>query len=149
MSFSTRADISPIAGWIQPGARVRDLARGAAGFVDHSFVSLILSQPLQAMRHTAQIVMEMLRVGREAIVTFPNFGYWAHRLQVLRGRMPVSGNLPYQWYDTPNIHLCTVADFDAFLHERNCIVEKRVVLAGDRPVGMFPNLRGELAIYRF
>jgi hypothetical protein len=56
----------------------------------------------------------MLRVGREAIVTFPNFGHWSHRMQVLRGRMPVSKNLPYQWYDTPNIHLCTVADFDAF-----------------------------------
>jgi methionine biosynthesis protein MetW len=91
----------------------------------------------------------MLRVGREAIVTFPNFGHWTHRLQILRGRMPVSTSLPYQWYDTPNIHLCTVADFDAFLAERRYKVLDRVILSRGRPVGFAPNLTGELAIYRF
>jgi methionine biosynthesis protein MetW len=126
-----------------------DLESGLAGFDDASFDCVILSQTLQAMRHTEEIVAEMLRVGREVIVTFPNFGYWPHRWQILRGRMPVSKRLPYQWYDTPNIHLCTVADFDAFLRERNCVVEDRVVLAQGHPVGMLPNLRGELAIYRF
>jgi len=126
-----------------------DLESGLAGFDDASFDCVILSQTLQAMRHTEEIVEEMLRVGREVIVTFPNFGYWRHRWQILRGRMPVSKELPYQWYDTPNIHLCTVADFDAFLAERNCVVENRVVLAGGHPVGAMPNLRGELAIYRF
>jgi methionine biosynthesis protein MetW len=125
-----------------------DLESGLAGFDDQSFDSVILSQTLQAMRHTEQIVLEMLRVGREAIVTFPNFGHWSHRVQVLRGRMPVSQSLPYQWYDTPNIHLCTVADFDAFLAERGCIVQERVVLAGGRPATLMPNLFGELAIYR-
>ena len=193
MSYSTRADFSTIAGWIQPSARVLDLGcgdggllaylrdsrgvvgygieiddggvlasigngvnviqsdleSGLAGFDDQSFDSVILSQTLQAMRHTEQIVMEMLRVGREAIVTFPNFGYWSHRLQVLRGRMPVSGNLPYQWYDTPNIHLCTVADFDAFCNERAFHVLERVVLREARRVNVFPNLFGVLAIYRF
>src|SRR5438105_12143923 len=74
-----------------------DLESGLAGFDGQSFDSVILSQTLQAMRHTEQIVLEMLRVGREAIVTFPTFGFWAHRLQVLRGRMPVAGTLPYQW----------------------------------------------------
>ena len=126
-----------------------NLESGLAGFDDASFDCVILSQTLQAMRHTEEIVAEMLRVGREVIVTFPNFGHWSHRWQILNGRMPVSSRLPYQWYDTPNIHLCTVADFDAFLRERNCIVEKRVVLAGARPVGVLPNLLGELAIYRF
>jgi methionine biosynthesis protein MetW len=101
------------------------------------------------MRHIEEIVDEMLRVGRYAVVSFPNFGHWSHRAQILRGRMPVSEALPYQWYDTPNIHLCTVADFDAFLARRGCEVEDRVVLAGGRPVGMLPNLFGELAIYRF
>ena len=193
MSYSTRADFSTIAGWIQPSARVLDLGcgdggllaylrdsrgvvgygieiddggvlasigngvnviqsdleSGLAGFDDQSFDSVILSQTLQAMRHTEQIVMEMLRVGREAIVTFPNFGYWSHRLQVLRGRMPVSGNLPYQWYDTPNIHLCTVADFDAFCNERGFHVLERVVLREARRVNVFRNLLGVLAIYRF
>ena len=84
----------------------------------------------------------MLRVGREAIVTFPNFGHWSHRWQILKGRMPVSDKLPYQWYDTPNIHLCTVADFDAFLAERRYVVENRVVLAGGHEVSVLPNLRG-------
>jgi len=193
MSYSTRADFSTIAGWIQPSARVLDLGcgdgsllaylrdsrgvagygieiddagvlasigngisviqsdleSGLAGFDDQSFDSVILSQTLQAMRYTEQIVMEMLRVGREAIVTFPNFGYWSHRLQVLRGRMPVSEDLPYQWYDTPNIHLCTVADFDEFCGQRGFHVLERVVLRDARRVKAFPNLLGVLAIYRF
>jgi len=126
-----------------------DLERGLNGFDDAAFDVVLLSQTLQAMRRIEAIVAEMLRVGREAIVTFPNFGHWSHRLQVLRGRMPVSSSLPYQWYDTPNIHLCTVADFDAFLAERGHRVLDRVVLAGGRPVAFAPNLMGELAIYRF
>ena len=126
-----------------------DLERGLAGFDDAAFDVVILSQTLQAMRRIEAIVAEMLRVGREAIITFPNFGHWSHRLQILRGRMPVSSSLPYQWYDTPNIHLCTVADFDAFLRERNYRIVDRVVLAGGRPVSFAPNLTGELAIYRF
>ena len=126
-----------------------DLERGLAGFDDAAFDVVILSQTLQAMRRIEAIVAEMLRVGREAIITFPNFGHWSHRLQILRGRMPVSQSLPYQWYDTPNIHLCTVADFDGFLTERRYRVLDRVVLSGGRPVMFAPNLTGELAIYRF
>jgi len=126
-----------------------DLERGLAGFDDGAFDVVILSQTLQAMRRIEAIVAEMLRVGREAIVTFPNFGHWSHRLQILRGRMPVSTSLPYQWYDTPNIHLCTVADFDGFLADRGHRVLDRVVLAAGRPVAFLPNLAGELAIYRF
>jgi homoserine O-acetyltransferase/O-succinyltransferase len=126
-----------------------DLERGLAGFEDAAFDVVILSQTLQAMRRIEAIVAEMLRVGREAIITFPNFGHWSHRLQILRGRMPVSSSLPYQWYDTPNIHLCTVADFEAFLRERSYRIVDRVVLAGGRPVSVAPNLTGELAIYRF
>ncbi len=126
-----------------------DLEGGLAGFDDAAFDVVVLSQTLQAMRRVEAIVAEMLRVGREAIVTFPNFGHWSHRLQVLRGHMPVSSSLPYQWYDTPNIHLCTVADFDAFLATRGHRVLDRVVLARGRPVSFAPNLTGELAIYRF
>jgi homoserine O-acetyltransferase len=127
----------------------RDLEGGLAGFEDNSFDVVVLSQTLQAMRHIEEIVEEMLRVGRDVVVSFPNFGHWSHRWQVLRGRMPVSSALPYEWYDTPNIHLCTVADFDAFLARRGCVVEDRVVLAGGTPVDFAPNLRGELAVYRF
>jgi len=126
-----------------------DLERGLAGFDDGAFDVVILSQTLQAMRRIEAIVAEMLRVGRDAIVTFPNFGHWSHRLQVLRGRMPVSSSLPYEWYNTPNIHLCTVADFDAFLTERGYRVLDRVVLAHGRAARFAPNLMGELAIYRF
>jgi homoserine O-acetyltransferase len=127
----------------------RDLEGGLKGFADGAFDCVILSQTLQAMRNIETIIAEMLRVGREAIVSFPNFGYWRHRLQVMRGRMPVSPSLPYQWFDTPNVHLCTVADFDAFLAERGLAVLDRVVLAGGREVNALSNLRGELAIYRF
>jgi methionine biosynthesis protein MetW len=126
-----------------------DLESGLAGFDDQSFDSVILSQTLQAMRKIEAIVDEMLRVGREAIVSFPNFGHWSHRLQVLAGRMPVSNRLPYQWFDTPNIHLCTVADFDAFCAERRYRVIERVVLHETRRVNVLPNLMGSLAIYRF
>jgi methionine biosynthesis protein MetW len=127
----------------------RDLEAGLAGFEDNSFELVILSQTLQAMRHIEEIVAEMLRVGKHAIVSFPNFGHWRHRLQILRGRMPVSKSLPYDWYDTPNIHLCTVADFDAFLESRGCEIENRVVLAQGSQVSVARNLLGELAIYRF
>ena len=127
----------------------RDLEGGLAGFDNASFDCVILSQTLQAMRNIEKIVREMLRVGREAIVSFPNFGHWSHRLQILKGRMPVSSSLPYQWYDTPNIHLCTVDDFGAFLQARGLAVIDRVVLSHGRPVHSLPNLMGEIAIYRF
>jgi methionine biosynthesis protein MetW len=126
-----------------------DLESGLAGFDEQSFDSVILSQTLQAMRHTEGIVLEMLRVGREAIVSFPNFGHWSHRLQILRGRMPVSKSLPYEWYNTPNIHLCTITDFDAFLAKRDCKVLDRAVLSRGRPIESMANVRGETAIYRF
>ena len=126
-----------------------DLESGLAGFDNQSFDSVILSQTLQAMRHIEELVAEMVRVGREAIVSFPNFGHWSHRLQVLAGRMPVSKSLPYQWYNTPNVHLCTVADFDAFCEQRAFHVLERVVLSDGERVSTLPNLLGSLAIYRF
>jgi methionine biosynthesis protein MetW len=82
-------------------------------------------------------------------VTFPNFGHWQGRLQLaLGGRMPVSESLPYQWYDTPNVHLFTIRDFDRFCEDRGVRVLERVVLADDEPVTFMPNLRGNLAVYR-
>jgi len=84
-----------------------DLESGLSGFESQSFDVVVLSQTLQAMRNTEKIVHEMLRVGKEVIVTFPNFGYWRHRIQLIQGQMPVSKSLPYEWYNTPNIHLCT------------------------------------------
>jgi methionine biosynthesis protein MetW len=125
-----------------------DLEDGLNGFEDQSFDTVILSQTIQAMHNTEEIVHEMLRVGREVIVTFPNFGYWRYRLQVLKGRMPVSKNLPYQWYDTPNVHLCTIKDFDRFCLDSNIQVRERLVLNDHQPVTFKPNLMGSLAMYR-
>ncbi len=125
-----------------------DLEDGLSGFEDQSFDTVILSQTLQAMHNTEEIVQEMLRVGREVIVTFPNFGYWRNRLQITNGRMPVSKTLPYQWYDTPNVHLCTINDFDQFCkNHKICILERRVI-TNSQTVHFMPNLLGNLAMYR-
>lgn len=125
-----------------------DLESGLSGFEDLSFDTVILSQTLQAMHNTEGIVKEMLRVGREAIVTFPNFGYWRNRIQILLGQMPVSKTLPYQWYDTPNVHLCTIHDFDAFCRTHNIVVIERKVITGGQDVQFLPNFLGNLAMYR-
>jgi len=91
----------------------------------------------------------MLRVGREAIVSFPNFGRWDVRLQLALGRMPVSPELPYQWYNTPNVHLFTIADFESFCSGHGIRVLERVTLHRGRPVRTFANFFGSLAVYRF
>lgn len=125
-----------------------DLEDGLSGFEAQSFDVVILSQTLQAMHNTEAIVQEMLRVGREAIVTFPNFGYWRSRSQIVAGQMPVSKELPYQWYDTPNVHLCTIKDFDQFCVNHRIHVMERRVLTNGKLVTFMPNLLGSLAMYR-
>ncbi|MFA6179758.1 MAG: methionine biosynthesis protein MetW [Candidatus Methylopumilus sp.] len=125
-----------------------DLESGLSGFEAQSFDVVVLSQTLQAVLNTEAIVHEMLRVGREAIVTFPNFGYWRHRFQLIAGQMPVSKNLPYQWYDTPNVHLCTIKDFDEFCVNHNIEVLERLVLTEGEEIKAIPNLLGSLAMYR-
>ncbi|MGQ0523279.1 MAG: methionine biosynthesis protein MetW [Betaproteobacteria bacterium] len=126
-----------------------DLERGLAEFGDRSFDYVILSQTLQAVKNSERIIRDMLRVGREGIVTFPNFGYWRNRLHVVAGYMPVSDNLPYQWFDTPNVHLCTIADFEGFCAERRIRIVERKVLTNGATVKVLPNLLGALAIYHF
>ena len=125
-----------------------DLEAGLSGFGDASFDHVVLSQTLQAMRHTEEIVFEMLRVGREAVVSFPNFGYWKHRMDILGGHMPVSERLPYQWYNTPNVHLCTIADFDEFCAKRDILVKERRVFDEGRLITEEHNFLGSLAVYR-
>ena len=125
-----------------------DLEAGLSGFENQSFDTVVLSQTLQAMHNTEAIVMDMLRVGREVIVTFPNFGYWRNRLQIIAGKMPVSKSLPHQWFDTPNVHLCTINDFDQFCANHHIQVLERLVLTDDKPVTMLPNMLGSLAMYR-
>ena len=126
-----------------------DLESGLSGFESNAFDFVLLSQTLQATRHTEPLVQEMLRVGREGIVSFPNFGYWRNRLDVLRGNMPVSRELPYQWYDTPNVHLCTLHDFEEFCRDHHVTVLERRVMTGSGEVHVLPNLLGSTAVYRF
>ena len=126
-----------------------DLERGLSGFADGSFDYVILSQTLQAVRSSERVVREMLRVGREGVVTFPNFGYWPNRLQVMRGKMPLSDNLPYAWFDTPNIHLCTITDFENFCRTHGVRILERIVMRDGKKVLVLPNVLGSLAVYRF
>lgn len=126
-----------------------DLESGLSSFESASFDYVILSQTLQAMRHTEGIIEEILRVGKQGIVSFPNFGYWKNRMQVLLGHMPVSETLPYHWFDTPNIHLCTLGDFETLCHRQEAKILERIVMNGDQQVSILPNLMGMLAFYRF
>lgn len=149
--YGVEIDDANVLACVKNGINVvqRNLERGLREFDDQSFDYVILSQTLQAMRNGERLIQEMLRVGREGIVTFPNFGYWRNRLQILGGRMPLSENLPYQWFDTPNIHLCTIDDFEHFCRERSIRILERKVLTGGAAVGFMPNLLGALAIYHF
>jgi methionine biosynthesis protein MetW len=149
--YGVEIDDAGVLASVQNGVSVvqSDLERGLSGFEDDSFDYVVLSQTLQAMKNSEIIIREMLRVGREGIVTFPNFGYWKNRLEVLKGRMPVSENLPYEWFNTPNVRLCTVADFERFCSERGIRIVERKLLTNGRPVTMLPNLLGALAVYHF
>jgi len=126
-----------------------NLDAGLAGFVDGAFDHVVLSRTLQTVRHTQEILAAMLRVGREAVVSFPNFGYWKNRLAVLGGRMPVSEDLPYQWYDTPNVRFFTMLDFEALCEEMGFLVRERQVLDEQgKLVTEEHNFLGSLAVYR-
>lgn len=126
-----------------------DLESGLAGFTDRSFDTVILSQTLQQIHRVETIINEMLRVGREVIVTFPNFAYWRHRVQLgVRGTMPVSRTLPYEWYNTPNVRMFTVREFDRFCRDRGIVIIDREVQSDERKVTFAPNLFGQLAFYR-
>jgi methionine biosynthesis protein MetW len=126
----------------------QNLEGGLALFEDNSFDTVILSQTLQTIHQTARILSEIARVGNECIVSFPNFGHWSHRASVALGRMPVSKSLPYQWYDTPNVRVLTIADFEALAPAVGLQLLDRVVLHDGQAIQFLPNLRGSLAIYR-
>lgn len=148
--YGVEKDDANVLACLKNGSNViqMDLEDGLSGFEDQSFNTVILSQTLQAMHHTEAIVLEMLRVGQEVIVTFPNFGYWRNRMQITMGQMPVSKTLPYQWYDTPNVHLCTINDFNIFCRNHNIDILERKVITDGKQVSFMPNLLGSLAMYR-
>ena len=130
-----------------------DLDAGLTEFESGTFDHVIMSQTLQAVHYPDRLLDEMLRVGREGIITFPNFGHWRCRLQLLNGQMPVTSSLPNTWYNTPNIHLCTLKDFESLCRNKNIhILERTVVDHAHRsslPMRLLPNLMGEVALYRF
>ncbi len=130
----------------------QNLDAGLGNFADGSFDTVVMTQALQTLRQPHLVVREMLRVGRECIITFPNFGQWKARWHLaFSGRMPVSDLLPYEWYDTPNIHFCTFRDFEVLCRENSWTILHRQVVS-ETAVGrafkdFLPNLFGETAIY--
>lgn len=125
-----------------------DLDEGLEDYPDGSFDYVILSQTLQAVHKPKLVLQEMLRVGRLGIVTTPNFAFWHARLYLaLRGRMPMTAELPYQWYDTPNIHLTTIKDLLDLFQADGISVVRAVYLSGDRRVRLLPNLLARTALF--
>ncbi|MBT3527764.1 MAG: methionine biosynthesis protein MetW [Porticoccaceae bacterium] len=131
----------------------QDLNEGLENFADASFDTVVMMQTLQALRYPHLVLDEMLRIGKQCIVTFPNFGHWRTRADlVFSGRMPVTKRLSYQWYDTPNIHFFTYKDFEALCVERNInIVNRNFVGGRASDLGLdsiWPNLFAHTAVYR-
>ena len=125
-----------------------DLEKGLAGFEDDSFDHVIMSLSLQTVRCTVDLLREMLRVGHEAVVSFPNFGYRGHRAAIAKGRMPVSEILPYQWFDSPNVRFFTLADFEALCAEHGMVIHQGLFFDEGRRVEEEPNLNADVALYR-
>ena len=126
----------------------QDMEKGLSIFSDNSFDTVLCLSSLQMMQHVEPLLRDIVRVGNEAIVSFPNFAYWPHRLALAKGRMPVSKSLPYQWYDTPNVRCATIYDFEELAVECGLEVLERVALVNGKPVSFLPNLRGSLAVFR-
>jgi len=129
-----------------------DLDRGLADFEDQSFDTVILSQVLQVVRQPLRLLREMVRIGRQGIVSTMNFAHWEIRLKLLvTGRMPRTGTLPFRWYETPNIHLTTLADFEALCRMENLAIRRRIPVGGRIPaplINAWPNFLAPMAVYR-
>lgn len=155
LGYGLEIDQDNIAACFARGVNVieQDIDHGLGNFPDRHFDHVIMTQALQAVQRPDQVLDEMLRVGKDAIVTFPNFGHWRVRAYLFfKGRMPVSKTLPYQWFDTPNIHLCTVRDFETHCLKNGIRILERALVDKDHHdstwTHLLPNLFAELAIYR-
>lgn len=125
-----------------------DIDEGLADYPDGAFDYVILSQTLQETRRPLQVLTEMLRVGRRAIVAFPNFGHWTVRLSMIRtGQAPKTRLFPYEWYESPNIHFLTIHDFEQLTANQGLHIERRYFLSGARRVAVLPNLRAEVGVF--
>lgn len=127
----------------------QDMEAGLNLFADNAFDTVLCLSALQMMKNVEGVLRDIARVGREAIVSFPNFAYWPHRVALLRGRMPVSKSLPYEWYDTPNLRCATIKDFEELANEVGLEVLECVALHDGQPISVLPNWRGSLAVFRF
>jgi methionine biosynthesis protein MetW len=151
LGYGIEIDDEKIPACIARGVQViqQDLEAGLAIFADNAFDTVLCLSALQMTKNVEGILREIARVGREAIVSFPNFAYWPHRMALLRGRMPVSKSLPYQWYDTPNVRCATIKDFEELANEVGLEVLECVALDEQgKPVSTLPNWRGSLAVFR-
>lgn len=153
--YGLEIDPGNVAACVQAGVNViqADLDKGLRDFENATFDYVVMTQALQVVQRPDRLIDDILRVGRQGVVTFPNFAHWRNRLQLgLNGTMPVSRCLPDQWFDTPNIHLCTVRDFERLCHNKGLRVLTRSVVdfSHRRNIGMrlFPNLLGEIALYK-
>ena len=126
----------------------RDMELGLALFDDKAFDTVLCLSSLQMMTNVEGLLRDIARVGREAIVSFPNFAHWPHRVALLRGRMPVSKSLPYEWYDTPNVRCATIGDFADLANSVGLEGIACVALQDGKPVHWLPNWRGSLAVFR-
>ncbi len=125
-----------------------DIDEGLADYPDQAFDYVILSQTLQETRSPVKVIQEMLRVGRRAIVAFPNYGHWAVRMSMLfSGKAPKTRLFPHEWYDSPNIHVLSVDDFESLAQRQALIVERRYCLAGHTRISVLQNLRAEVAVF--
>lgn len=153
--YGLEIDNSKFADCIKAGINViqADLDQGLPQFADQSFDVVILSQTLQAIKHPDFLLDEIVRVGKQAIIGFPNFGHWQCRWQLtFGGHMPISKTLPHVWFDTPNIHLCTIQDFEKICTDKKIEIEQRNVVnnAQKDTLGtkLLPNLFGQTALYQ-
>lgn len=149
--YGVEIDDEAVLACTQRGVSViqQNIEAGLGMFAQTRFDVVVLSMAIQATNKTEQVLREMSGIGREGIVSFPNFGHWFHAWSLLRGRMPVSKEMPYHWYDTPNLHLSTIADFETFLDKLGLDITTRAFLANGRPVSSFASLRATQAIFRF
>lgn len=153
--YGLEIDPEKISACVRKGVNVieQDLDKELDNFEDKSFDTVVMTQSLQAMHYPDRVLEDMLRIGKEGILTFPNFAHWRCRLYLgLRGEMPVSEFMPYTWYNTPNIHFCTFRDFEDLCRERSIQILDRLVVDQSHQAGrlsaLWPNLLGEIAIYR-
>ena len=125
-----------------------DIDKGLLDYADKSFDYVILNQTFQQLRKPDAVLREALRVGKEAIVSFPNFAHFSARLQIFfAGRTPVTQSLPHKWYDTPNLHFLSISDFVEYCKTRNIHIKRAEFLSGDRKIHVFPNLRALVGIF--